>query len=283
MTTGQTSIVRNIILGAALVLLVAAPARADENLLGYAYGAETLPKGRSEIYQWITNRVAKADGSYRATDYYTEFEYGLTDRLQASLYLTAATYRVKGVTDFDDVNFTGFSGVKLAFKYNLKSPYKDGYGLAVYVEPEYTTIDKVPGQRFKEYAVETKLIFQKNFLDDTLFYLANLTAEPEVEQFPGERVKELVVEFNHGVSYRFAPNWFAGLENRNHTESEGWQQHRWTHYGLFMGPTLHYGAKKWWVTVTWLHQVMGWPVAEHGLTLDEHEKNEYRLKFGLNF
>jgi hypothetical protein len=258
-------------------------ARADENLLGYSYGADTLPKGHWELYQWITHRAGKADGTYRATDYYTELEYGITDRLQTSLYLTAATYKIRGVTDFEDQHYTGFSGARLAFKYNLRSAYKDGYGLAVYVEPEYSSRDKVPGDRVDEYALETKLIFQKNYLDDTLFYIANLTAEPEVVREHGETEKELALEFSHGVSYRFAPNWFAGLENRWHTEFEPWQLHSWTHYAGFVGPTLHYGAKQWWFTATWLRQFTGWPVSEHGLTLDEHEKNEFRLKVGFNF
>lgn len=273
-----------ILLLAAFAALALAPlARADENLLGYSYGAETLPKGHSEVYQWITQREGKADGTYRATDYFTEFEYGLTDRLQASLYLTAAHYHIKGVTDFEDTDHTVFSGTRLSFKYRIASPFKDGYGLAVYVEPEYGTIDKVPGDRIDEYALETKLIFQKNYLDDTLVYIANVTAEPEIAKEHGETNHELALEFSHGVSYRVAPNWFVGLENRWHTEFEPIRLSQWTHYACFVGPSLHYGAKQWWFTLTWLPQITGWPENRHGLTLDEHEKNEYRLKVGFNF
>lgn len=269
---------------AALALAALAPrAGADENFLGYSYGSETLPKGHSEIYEWITQREGKANGTYRATDYFTELEYGITDRLQASLYLTAAHYHIKGVTDFEDTDHTVFTGTRLSFKYALRSPYKDGYGLAVYVEPEYGTIDKVPGDRIREYALETKLIFQKNYLDDTLIYIANVTAEPEIAKEHGETNHELALEFTHGVSYRIAPGWFVGLENRWHTEFEPIRLSQWSHYAGFLGPTLHYGAKQWWFTLTWLPQVTGWPDSRHGLTLDEHEKNEYRLKVGFNF
>jgi len=269
---------------AALLLAFAAPrAAADENLLGYAYGSETLPRGHWELYQWITHRTGKESGTYRATDYYTELEYGLTDRLQASLYLTAAHYKIRNVPELDDRDLTGFSGARLAFKYALTSPYKDGYGLALYVEPEFESIHKVPGDRIREYALETKLIFQKNFLGDTLFYIANLTVEPEIAHEHGEVNHELALEFSHGISYRVAPGWFVGLENRWHTEYEPISLSHWTHYAGFLGPTLHYGAKSWWATLTWLPQVTGWPATRHGLTLDEHEKNEFRLKVGFNF
>jgi hypothetical protein len=263
-------------------LLVPA-ASADENFLGYSYGSETLPKGHAEIYQWITQRQGKADGTYRATDYATEFEFGLGDRLQASLYLTGARYDIRGVTDFDDTDHTVFTGTKVSFKYALRSPYKDGYGFALYVEPEYSTIDQVPGDRVAEYGLETKLIFQKNYLDDSLIYIANLMVEPELAKEHGETNHELTVEFTHGVSYRIAANWYLGLENRWTSHFEPIRLSHWEEWTCSAGPTIHYGAQRWWFTATWLPQVTGWPATQHGLALDDHERNEYRLKVGFNF
>lgn len=257
--------------------------RADENFLGYSYGSETLPKGHTEIYQWITERDGKADGAYRAFDYFTEFEHGFTDRLQASLYLTAAQYRIQGVSGFNDANHAVFSGTKVSFKYAIRSPYKDGYGLAVYVEPEYASVDQVPGDRINEYGLETKLIFQKNYLEDTLIYIANVTIEPELAHEHGETNHELSGEFSHGASYRVGRGWYVGLENRWLTHFEPIRLSQVTDYAVYAGPTLHYGAERWWFTLTWMPQVTGWPASQHGLSLDDHEKNEYRLKIGVNF
>ncbi len=58
----------------AMAAVCAVPAEADENLLGYTTGAETLPKGAKELYQYITLRQDKSVGQYRAVDYKTEFE-----------------------------------------------------------------------------------------------------------------------------------------------------------------------------------------------------------------
>ncbi len=259
------------------------PARADENFLGYSYGSETLPKGHTELYQWITHRNGRESGTFRATDYYTEFEFGLTDRLQASLYLTAAHFKIKDVPGLDDRELTAFTGTRVSFKYAFTSPYKDGYGLAVYVEPEYATRHPASGESIREYALETKLIFQKNFREDSLIYIANFTAEPEIERAEGETHHELGAEFSHGLSYRVAPGWYVGLENRWTTKFDPLQVQHWEHYAAFLGPTIHYGAKQWWFTLTWMPQVTGWPATRHGLQLDENEKNEYRLKLGFNF
>ncbi len=63
-----------------------------------------------------------------------------------------------------------FVGVSAEAIYRVLSPYTDGVGLAFYVEP---TI----GPQFKE--LETKVILQKNFLDDRLTTAFNFTYAPE--------------------------------------------------------------------------------------------------------
>lgn len=55
--------------------------------------------------------------------------------------------------------------------------------------------------------METKLIVQKNFLEDQLVWAINLTPEFEVRKFDGEETweTELALELTSGLSYRFAP------------------------------------------------------------------------------
>ncbi len=254
-----------------------------ENLLGYSYGSETEAKGHTEVYQWVTVRSGKAEGSYRATDLYTEIEHGFTDRLQGSLYLTAAHYHIVGVNELQNADRTVLTGGRVSLKYALRDPDDDGYGLSVYVEPEYSTVDKVPGDRIDEYGLETKLIFQKEYLRDRVIYLANVTAEPELAKERGETNHELGLEFSHGVSVHVAKRWYVGLENRWQAEFEPIRLSRWSHYATSLGPTVHFDAAQWWFTLSWMPQVTGWPATRHGLALDEYERNEYRLKFGLEF
>ena len=280
------------------VLLSLRPAVADENLMGYVYGAETLPKGKWEAYQWITLRADKESGTYRGYDLRTEVETGLTDRLQAAFYLNTRGHHISGVPELEDRDGFEFSGVSAEFKYRLKSPYIDGYGLALYVEPGYNRVDKVSGEIEEELELETKLIFQKNFLDDTLVWSINYTLEPEWEiegeeeehhhegDAEGEEEEEfsseLAEELSTGLSYRIAPRWFLGTELRAHSEWPGFS-HR-EHVAVFLGPNVHYGGERWWWTATVLPQIWGHPDGEvAGLQLDEHERIELRFKLGYNF
>ena len=266
----------------------AAPARADENMWGYSYGAETLPKGRFELYNWTTWRHSKGEGHYDAFDVLFELEYGITDRFQTSTYLAFDARRQGnlggdgGEEGIGDINGFRFNGLKQAFKYNLLSPYKDPIGLSLYLEPEWMRYSRSSGEREDELALETKLILQKNFLEDSLQWVVNVTPEFEWGFPEGEGTEEeLVLEATSGLSYRIAPNWFAGLEVRYATEFEDYREQGGQ--AVFLGPNLHYAAERWWLTLAWVPQIWGEPSERGHRNFDDFEKSELRLKIGYNF
>jgi hypothetical protein len=97
---------------------------------------------------------------------------------------------------------------------------------------------------------------------------------------------EISTKLGTGVSYRFAPGWYVGgeamLEHEYETEVG---LERWT---AFAGPSLHYGGRQWWATVTYFHQLRGGGEQYEGqantrLHLIEKTKNEIRVKIGYNF
>jgi hypothetical protein len=270
------------------------PVGADENLWGYVYGTETLPKGGTEIYQWITNRRDKGQGTYSAWDYKTELEYGFTDRFQGSVYLNFRQHDIQGSApieengepEYPDRNSFGFDGIQASLKYAFLSPYKDWMGLALYFEPGYSRINKESGQSQTQYSFETKLLLQKNFLDDQLVFAYNLTAELARTK-PGNGGSwegELEMEQTAGLSYRLAPGWFAGLEARYVSEYPDLGSREF--WAFFAGPNLHWADKHWWATFTWLPQLHGSPndpTRSSRLFLDDLEKQEFRLKVGYEF
>lgn len=282
-----------ICLALGFLLLGTAPARADENYFGYSYGADTLPKGKWEAYTWLTSRVGKGIGTYHAVDNFNELERGLTDRLQVSFYANTSGHRIKGNPEWPDNSSFGFEGVRTSFKYSLTSTYKSPLGVSVYVEPEYSRRDKISGQPKKEFALETKLILQKNFRDDTIVSVFNFTYEHEFEKesqegaAPGTEEafeQEAAMEYTGGLSYRLRSNWFVGGELRTHAEYPDADLGNREHRAWFAGPNLHYGGRKWWFTVTLLPQFTGTPHENSNrLFLGEHERVETRLKIGYNF
>lgn len=274
----------------------ATAAQADETYFGYTYGAEVMPKGATELELWATDRRGKAEGHYAAQDYRLELEHGFTDRLTISGYANFESHHIRGLEpDLENVDRDfAFKGFNAEFKYNVLSPYKDGFGLTLYAEPAWSRIHKVEGERGTEYELELKAILQKNFLEDRLIWAANFTFEPEwekekeVDDVTGDIQKawekELKLEATSGLSYQVAPGWFAGFEGRYSSVYPDWTKglHRET-YAVFAGPTLHYGGRKWWVTATYQPQLFGGPSPNGSRALDEFEKREFRIKVGYNF
>ncbi len=287
MNTTPPRIRRSILLRAAFFLLAGftTAVRADENYFGYTYGSETLPKGRWEIYQWVTSRTGKGDGTYRALDLQTEIEHGFTNRLQGSLYLNAVKHDISQVSDFTDRDQFRFNGLQGSLKYSLKSPYKDGYGLAVYLEPGYRRYSANSGDRVDTFFLEPKLIVQKNFLEDSLIWATNFSGEFEREHNLDEQAweSELELQLSTGLSYRFAPGWFAGVEALATSAFERMHLDELGEYAIFAGPNLHYANAKWWATLTVLPQLTGWPETKGRRDLEHFEKLQVRLKVGVNF
>jgi hypothetical protein len=284
---------RLMVLGFGLAGLAATPAYADEQYFGYTYSSEVLGKGETEAELWATDRRGKAEGHFDAQDYRLELEHGFTNRLTVAGYADFAGHHIRGLDDEDIDRDFAFRGLSAEFKYNVLSPYKDGIGLTLYAEPGWSRIHG-GGERGTEYELELKAILQKNFLQDRLIWAANFTFEPEweketeVDEVSGETEseweKELKLEVSSGLSYRFAPGWFAGVEGRYASVYPDWTNglHRET-YAVFAGPSIHYGARKWWATLSYQPQLFGSPSPQGNRALDEYEKRELRLKIGYNF
>jgi hypothetical protein len=279
------------------------PAQADENLLGYIKGAEPLPKGATELYGIITHRSDKGAGHYTANDYELELEHGYTNRFSAAFTIKGMGIDTSGLLIDGylpaDRKFTFKpSGVEASAKYAFLTPALDGYGLATNIGFEYNWLDPHSGQDKNTYSMNVKLLGQKYFLDGQLVWASNLGIEttyakrkaidnlPAGFDWPTDPEMEIEFMAGTGLSYRFAPNWSVGMEAFYETEFEtevGTE--RWSIQG---GPSLHYGDRHWWATLTWLPQWRGggekFPEQDdRGLHLIEKTKQEVRLKVGYNF
>lgn len=285
----------------AVMLALAIPASADENLLGYVKGAETLPEGTWEGYQIFTRRDDKGEGKYTAIDSVTELEYGVTNKFTVSAGIKAMTLDTNGILiegylpEEKDSSWE-FTGFEIAMKYNFLSPALDDFGLSGYWEFDYGTVDPHSAQDKKTISIESMLIAQKYFLEGQLIWAGNLGMEgtyakrdeinnlPPGFEWPTDPEMEIEFQLGTGLSYRFAPKWFVGLEAMYETEFETEVgQERWS---VFAGPSLHYGGPKWWATLTWFEQLEGGGELVNESDdqhLIEKTKHELRLKLGYNF
>lgn len=276
----------------ALGLAAAVPlvARADEQLFGFTRGAETLPQGRSEVYQFLTLRTGKAEGSYYGTDFETEVEHGFTDKFQASISMEQHYFNNSGVSGprdaLDNTDKYRFGGLATSAKYRLLSPFKDAIGLAARIETGYLWFDEVDGLVQHEIYVAPEIDLQKNFRDDTIIWVMNGGVEMAWGKQPAEEYPhEMSLQGGTGVSYRFAPNWFLGVEGNARAEYPMFSLNNFEHVVIYAGPSLHYSAERWWVTLSYAYQAWGNGVGEpaDGKTYAEETTSKVRLKVGFNF
>jgi uncharacterized protein DUF6662 len=291
------------------ITLMAVSAFAGEAQFGFVYTTDLMPMGKKEVEQWLSWRHQKIGGRFDLLESRTEIEYGVTDRLQVALYGIydwtqsfhngpfGATTPAEPFSDYstgpDDHfsagRFVGIAGEEI---YRVLSPYTDPVGLALYEEPTV-------GPKFFE--SESKLILQKNFLDDTLVLAFNWTYAPEFRLLPADLGNGMItnswqeetdVNANFGASYRFMRNWSGGFEMLNEREFNSFNFTEQTNSGYFLGPSFHYGGKTFFVSATFLEQ-LPWATV-HAATVpgavvdgrdydNDFEKYRVRVKVGFPF
>jgi hypothetical protein len=181
--------------------------------------------------------------------------------------------------------------------YNFLKPAMDGIGLSTFNGFGYRWVDPHSGQDKNTLSFESRLLLQRYFMEGQLILNGDFGFEgswsergaisglnPAVEWSTDTEV-ELELQAGVGLSYRFAPNWYASLEAQYETEFETEVgQERWS---LFMGPSVHYADKNFWATLAWFPQLVGggekYPGQDKDLHLIEKTAQEIRLKVGFNF
>ena len=286
------------LLALAPALALAGPAAADEPLFGFVNTTDLLPKGKTQVETWLSWREGESLGDYRAIEGRTELDYGLSNRVQLTLYLNYSDQDARvdparaaalGLRPSGDAGRARFDGVTGEIIWRLASPYLDPLGFAVLADASTG-----PGQRI----VGVKAIAQKNFRDDTVVLAANLRADLGQREARRDRPAGAVarrhvttLETSVGASWRFRANWSAALELRARRKRAGGllDGGEGEAGAVFLGPTLHYGGERWFVTLSALRRVGGGgaPAAELADSLvyarDRAHWDAVRLRVGRTF
>src|SRR5438105_8946689 len=146
-----------------LSILPAISCFADPRHFTYIYEATIEELGEVELENWITWQTRKpADHGFQEVDFRHEIEFGVSNKLQASLCLAEWSYVPSKQSDR-----VVFSDAALELIYNICNPEKEPIGLAVYEE--------IDGGDHR-FGSESKLIAQKNLGPVVLAYNTTLEA-----------------------------------------------------------------------------------------------------------
>ena len=208
---------------------------------GFIYEAPTSAPGSFELENWVTwARTTNPEHSDQVS-FRHELEIGVTDRLQASIYLADWFYE-NGPAHSGST----YSDSAIELIYNLTNPVIDPVGLSLYQEYKV-------GDRLFEW--ESKLIAQKNLGPLILAYNATLEAVWE-----GQGLAEREGEFQQalGASYEISPRISVGLEFLHEFVFPDWHDAERIR-NVFIGPNVSYRHQSWFVTVTALAQPTNTP------------------------
>lgn len=291
------------ITGVSALILASSSNFAGEALFATVKSAEPLPQDASELYFKVKQRDDKGTGDYTAYDYTVEYEHGVTDSFTVAAALKGMSLDTSGLLiegylpkekKFDFKT----TGAEVELAYNFLKPALDDFGLSTSVSLDYDWIDAHSGQDKTTVSVELGLQLQKYLLDGQLIWGGNINLEttwadrakindlPADFEWPTDPEMEIELSYSTGLSYRFAPKWFAGIEVQYQEEYETEvNRERWS---WFAGPNLHFADKNYWVNVTWLEQFRGGGEKydmqpDQDLHLIEKTKTELLFQIGYNF
>jgi hypothetical protein len=268
------------LLAASALTLVPRLAHADDQPFLTLYTTDIETQHGREFEETLIWRANHANEAFNEFETRSEFEYGITDWAQGALYLNydwAQTHAHAPTSAIETDNAIGTSGELIVRALN---PYFDPLGLAFYVEPFYSA---------KRRSIETKLLVQKNFFNDTLRTALNVNFEDRWEKNAlGHFDQGSALEFNFGASYNITADFSAGLEFDNERgfagEILGGDASEESN-SFYLGPTIQYVSLPWAVTLGFQTQL---PIASNpthtagavvgGMTAgDEHFRTLLRL------
>jgi hypothetical protein len=190
----------------ACAFLVAGSALGTPRPLPFTYTYETLGEGELEVEQYadLTPLTVPALSNARefalASQFQTEFEYGITNRLELGLYLTLAPTLSSSVAGQSWAPLPEGNGTKQRLRYRLFDEGVLPIDIGLYGELT---------ENEREFEIEAKVILQKRF--GNLRIAANVVGEHE--WYFASPQQDWIFDPSAGLTYQVTPVFQPGIES----------------------------------------------------------------------
>lgn len=214
--------------------LVTIPALADDAPFLATDPASVLGGGEKALQQWIVIGHGHSGESYGALSSQTEFDYGVTDRLQTSLILLYDWSRTK--VPGSPATTTSLVGLQGEVIWSVAKTDSSPLGIAIAIDPAFN-----PSTR----AIAFRLLFTKYIAHFENVLNINFENNWDKDEF-GHWQPSSAVTFNYGLAHAIDAHWTVGVEfgnefafsnsmtNADLTGASG---------TFFVGPTVQYDCK----------------------------------------
>lgn len=228
---------RILVLGFILLTLPGLSPAADRHFI-YNYESGTENAGEKDL-ETYTYYLFGRDTFYSALKQQIEFETGLGDGVQTSLYLNFAQQLAQSPSGgAQQSGGPVLDGISNEWKFKLADNVADLVGLGLYIEPEFEPDD---------FELEMKVIVDKK--SGPWLWAFNLLAAPSFDY--ADTNSSFLLRPSAGIGYFLSDAVFLGAEAMDENFYDG-QPMR----SVFsLGPCLQYSGKDWWVEITFLPQL----------------------------
>jgi hypothetical protein len=257
-----------------------------EHLFTFSTGTDIDEVGEREFESDTGHRFSKRDGRYNA--YSLRFEAAFIPvkdfRLAASA--SGAYLDIAGVSGLDDRRRAAFEEFSLEVRYRLMDRARSPFGLTIGIEPNWGLIEETSGEPADRYGVKFALLIDKWIVEGSLVSVFNVIYEPEAThgRATGEWSRESTLGFTGALMAQVRPNVFIGAEVQHLRKYEGFGLDHLAGDATFLGPSLCWNPKGFWLAASWGAQIVGHAVgsSDH-LDLVNFERYRARLRVGFNF
>ncbi len=210
---------------------------ADRHFI-FNYESNNLGPGERDLETYTWYQFGR-DYFYSAMNQSIEFEAGLDEGVQSSLYVNF-TQRFADQGNGAQLDTTGpvLDGISNEWKFKLMDSSADAFGLGLYFEPEFEPDD---------FELETKIIVDKNM--GSWLWTFNLLASPTFDYT--DTNESLLIRPSFGAGYFLSNSVFIGIEAMD----ENFYDNQPMRSVLSMGPCIQYSGKNWWVELCFMPQL----------------------------
>ncbi len=268
-----------------------------EHLFGFTEGSDAGDKGEQEVVADTISRLSKrrngpGSSTYRVFDTRFAYQFNPADRFSVELSAFGNLRRQRNITELDDKCYGTFDGASVELKYQfLKGSAEQPLGLAIELRPRFTRVLPVEGNGANVFDMESLVQLDVQVVPGKVCYGSNISFEPATGRqrgAAGQGYRSSTFLWSNAVVGQVAEGTFLGPEVRYLRGYDGVFLNRLESEAVFIGPALHRRfTEKVWLTLAYATQVWGRdtdPVyARRGLGLNQFERHNLRVKFGMEF
>jgi len=258
-----------------------------EHLFGFTIGSDIGEKGEKEFESETLSRTGKNGGSYAAFFEQLEAKYTLAQSFRIAAAAVLARHDISNVPDLEDRRSTAFQGLSLDARFRLLDRERSPVGLTVSVEPHWSRIDGISGERVQNYGGTVTLALDKELVARRIYAAVNVLYEPETTHFLETDIweRQSTIGVSGALVARVRSGVFLGGEIVYRRLYDGLGFDGFLGRALFAGPTFYAKlSEHWWASMAWNIQVTGRAADQPGaLDLVNFERHKILLRFGCNW